>query len=594
MSNKGGILTHEDKLQSVHFDRLTNAFNLNGFFEAMQQNSKRHMHTAIIHFDVDDFKSFNEQYGFVGGNQYLKAIAAELKVAFYNGVIARVGSDHFIVACSRENIEDRIKEFQEKMLKHSRKMRIRVKAGVYFPENLLPENTALSLDRAKMACDHIKHVYDTDICFYDERLEHSRHFRHSILSGFEQALEKGCIKVYYQPHVRMLTGKRCGYEALARWLDDEHGMISPGVFIPILEDSHLIHKLDLYIIEQVCKDIRYVMDKGLQTQSVSVNLSRLDFYLADIFDEIEKIRKKYNLPASYLHIEVTESALSEETDIMISELPRFRNAGYEVWMDDFGSGYSSLNHLKDYPFDLIKLDMDFLHDFENPKSKLVISTVIRMAKELGIHTLCEGVETQEQFDFLWALGCEKIQGFLVGRPEPLDYATVDAAAEAMQDKDYMKAADGVATDDEALSSYYDSLGSVNVLSMDPFSTEPNVVPDSAFSIIEIADDTVEYIYVTPKYRQFLANIKLIPSIDADIPTIPLEEFAKDAVYQELSKRCKASGDEEIKVVSVADNVTSIHMKIIGQTENRISYFVMVRSTMYKKTDFDKENVYYGG
>lgn len=592
MAEKNGILTHQDKLKSEHFDRLTGLFNLNGFFEAMQQNSKRHMHAAIIHFDVDDFKSFNEQYGFMGGNQFLRSVSLELKSTFYNSVIARVGGDHFIVSCSREGVEEAICDFQEKVRDHSRNMRIRIKAGVYMPDTLLPENIAMALDRAKLACDHIKHVYDTDICYYDERLEHSRHFRHSILAGFEQALAEGSIKVYYQPHVRLLTGRRCGYEALARWIDEEHGMISPGVFIPVLEDAHLIHKLDLYVVEQVCKDIRYVMDKGIKTQPVSVNLSRLDFYLADIFSEIERIREKYKLPPSYLHIEVTESALSEETDIMITELPRFKEAGYELWMDDFGSGYSSLNHLKNYAFDLIKLDMDFLHDFDNPRAKIVISTVIRMAKDLGIHTLCEGVETQEQYDFLLALGCEKIQGFFVGHPEPLDYALVDEAAKEHAGKNI--AADGSLTDDESLSGYYEALGSVNVLSSEPFNEEVTEWPDAAFCILEVSDGMVRFYYATPKYKEFLKDIKLITDTSIPLPDVPESEFEKDSIYLELADRCQKSGKEEIKIVSVADKVTSIHMKIIARTEDRIGYFVMVRSAIYQKDDFEKENVYYQG
>ena len=206
-------------------------------------------------------------------------------------------------------------------------------------------------------------------------------------------------------------------EALVRWIDPEQGFLNPGEFIGALEESKQIHKLDSHVIELVCREMREQLDQGLPVVPVSFNLSRLDFTGCDIFEVVEGILERYKIERDYIRVEITESIMASDSYIQ-HEIERFRLVGYEVWMDDFGSGYSSLNTLKDYKFDELKIDMAFLSNF-NDVSRTIISSMVRMAKSLGLKTLAEGVETKEQMEFLKSIGCEKVQGYYYGKPQPL-------------------------------------------------------------------------------------------------------------------------------------------------------------------------------
>ena len=245
-----------------------------------------------------------------------------------------------------------------------------------------------------------------------------RDIRDYVISHLDEAIENHWIQVYYQPVIRTLTGELCGMEALARWVDPQIGFLSPASFIPVLEQVRLIHQLDAYVLEEVCHMLRQRLNHDLPITPVSFNLSRYDFDMVDVFHLVEKTRAAYQIPRDALHVEITESALAENDDAVHRAVDRLRDEGYEIWLDDFGSGYSSLNILKDYTVDLIKLDMGFLRSFTE-KSRDIIRSVIDMAKELGIKTLAEGVETQEHAEFLASIGCGRQQGYYYGKPQPL-------------------------------------------------------------------------------------------------------------------------------------------------------------------------------
>lgn len=242
-----------------------------------------------------------------------------------------------------------------------------------------------------------------------------------IIEHLDEALQQGWIQVYYQPVIRTLTGEVCGFEALARWIDPQVKFLPPNSFIPVLEQSRQIHKLDTFILHSVCQTLHERQEKGLPVVPVSFNLSRLDFEMTDIFAGIEETLREFDLTRDLLHVEITESLFAEDLGPIRKTSEALRQAGYQVWMDDFGSGYSSLNVLKDFSFDLIKLDMEFLRHFTE-NSRQIITSVVDMAKRLGLHTLAEGVETREQADFLFSIGCECLQGYLFDKPEPLEKA----------------------------------------------------------------------------------------------------------------------------------------------------------------------------
>lgn len=245
-----------------------------------------------------------------------------------------------------------------------------------------------------------------------------RDIRDYVIRHLDEAIDNHWIQIYYQPVIRTLTGELCGMEALARWVDPHIGFLSPASFIPVLEQVRLIHRLDAYVFEEVCRTQRQRLNHNMAVTPISFNLSRYDFDMLDVFSFVETTRKKYAVPRDFLHVEITESALAQDSSAVHQTLDRLRNEGYEVWLDDFGSGYSSLNILRDYTVDLIKLDMGFLRNFTE-KSRSIISSVISMAKDLGVKTLAEGVETKEHADFLASIGCGRQQGYFYGKPRPL-------------------------------------------------------------------------------------------------------------------------------------------------------------------------------
>ncbi len=253
----------------------------------------------------------------------------------------------------------------------------------------------------------------------DAKAVNDKQIAEYVAKNIDTAIETGWVKVYYQPVIRTLTGQLCGAESLARWIDPVHGFLSPDKIIGPLEDTNQIHKLDCYIVEKVCSDISERLKNNLDAVPVSVNFSKLDFESTDMLKVVENAVEKYDIPRDYIHIEITESMIVSDSDLMGKIIGSFRNAGFEVWMDDFGSGYSSLNLLKDYQFDTLKMDMAFLSSFTD-KSKAIMTAAITMAKNIGIMTLAEGVETQEQREFLYAIGCGKLQGYFYGKPMPLD------------------------------------------------------------------------------------------------------------------------------------------------------------------------------
>lgn len=243
-----------------------------------------------------------------------------------------------------------------------------------------------------------------------------------VIEHLDEAIEKKWCRVYYQPIVRTISGRLCAMEALARWDDPTWGFLTPPFFIGILEQHNLIHKLDAFLVEEVCRNQARVRREGKPAVAVSLNLSRLDFIQHDdydIFEVVENAVRKYNVPRDLIHLEIVENVLTNRNKRIGETLDRFREAGYEIWMDDFGSGYSSLKFLKDQRFDLLKMDMAFLKS-DTQRARDIIISIIAMDKRIGNRTLAEGVETQEQFEFLREIGCEKIQGYYLGRPRPYD------------------------------------------------------------------------------------------------------------------------------------------------------------------------------
>lgn len=553
-------------------DELTGLLNLNGILYELQNHehftaSKKG--SVIIFLNVMNFKAFNQRYGFAGGNVFLRAIASDIKSIFSAELMARTGGDQFVIlsdSLTKKEILSRVKKVMRAAHKHEQGLNMRIKAGIYVA-NGDETDPVVMLDRAKIACDDISKVYDKDINIYDEELDRKNKLKQYVIDNFEKAFKKRYFKVYYQKEVRALTGKICGYEALARWEDPEMGLISPAIFVEVLESVHLVHKLDTYIIELVCEDLRGDIDSGFAVEPISVNLSQLDFELCDIKAEIDRCREKFGIPTELLHIEVTESAIAFGSDFLGEQIKRFRDAGYEVWMDDFGAGYSSFNNLKNYDFDVLKIDMNFLRSFDtNKKSRVILATIVNMAKELGIHTLAEGVETKEQYDFLRKIGCEKLQGYLFGKPKPLSEFKREIDCSYDTNEDF------------AFSRYYDRIGDINFLGNTPLRPKTMEVTNNVpLSILEYENGNLSFLYANSKYMELLSTLG-VSSLDEADRRNQKAELQEVKELKTLLERAENAEDKRAEMDLVSNgSIINSKVRFIGETNGRKAYAIVTRN-----------------
>ena len=268
-----------------------------------------------------------------------------------------------------------------------------------------------------------------------------------ICDLFEQAIQEEQYIAFFQPQYNQSTGMMIGAEALVRWRHPELGLIPPSVFIPVLEENKMIIRLDLYVFEYTCRFIRKCLDENLHIIPISTNFSRHDIFIENFVEQLEEIRKKYDVPVRFLRVEITESVAVKGEENVNNVVAKLHQYGYIVEMDDFGSGYSSLNVLKDVDFDIIKMDMKFLSS-QSKRGGIILSSIVRMAHWLCLPIIAEGVETTEQVDFLRSIGCEYIQGYLYSQPLPeeqfyelLQAGKLDKNIKSMQLLDTLDACD---------------------------------------------------------------------------------------------------------------------------------------------------------
>ncbi len=403
-----------------YHDSLTGLANMNYFLlrgvEKVNQILSENNLPTIIYFDLSNMKKYNYTYGFQAGNELLKNVANVLKEYFSDQMVCRFSDDHFVVVGNLPDYQTRIRAVHQMILNLGQGLTVEIKAGIYQISRTETDLT-LACDYARLACKSIKNTMDKYYQVYNPILKATSDLYEYVSVNIDKAIKNEEIIVYYQPVIRTSTNQVCGFEALSRWKDSVYGLLSPGVFIAALEETHQIHKLDSYIIKKICQDLRYNLDHGNQVVPVSFNLSKLDFISCDIYSIVEEQVELNNIPRKLINIEITESIMISDKFIR-DIIEKFHKTGYSVWMDDFGSGYSSLNVLKDYNFDELKIDMDFISSFTD-KSKHIIQSTVEMASRIGIETLAEGVETDEQYSFLKEIGCEKVQGFLFGKPLPI-------------------------------------------------------------------------------------------------------------------------------------------------------------------------------
>ena len=413
----------EDLNRKVITDDLTGLSNQRHFFDLAIEERDRLLdegkQPVMLYFNLLGMKLFNRQYGFAEGDKLIQEMADVLTRNFGDTAIGRFGQDHFAVVSDEERLEEKLEDvFRECQGRNDGKT-LPVSVGIY-RNSMEDVSVSIACDRAKFACDKNRGSYVSSFRYFDEDMRGQTETIRHIIGHFEEALRENWIAVHYQPIIRAASGKVCDEEALSRWIDPVKGPLSPAEFIPALEGAGLIYRLDLYVLDQVLQKIKLQEESGLPIVPHSINLSRSDFDSCDIVEEIRTRVDAAGVDHGKITIEITESIIGSNFDFMKEQVKRFQELGFPVWMDDFGSGYSSLDVLEGIRFDLIKFDMGFTRRLgEGDEGKIILTELVKMVNELGIDTICEGVETEEQSRFLREIGCSKLQGFYYCKAIPL-------------------------------------------------------------------------------------------------------------------------------------------------------------------------------
>ena len=411
--------------EQVERDSLTGLYNKKTFYDKVRRRLDRRpkMDYAVISFDIDRFKVINELFGLEEGDALLVAIGKKLKAAFgRESIVAHFDGDDFfmLLPWDLEGKERFLEIYPGLLSGYPLDFNIILRCGV-FPIREGERDTSVNLmcDRAHLASDEVKGSDITHIAIYDDDQRQTMLREQHIINGMERALEHHEFVVYFQPKFDPYDKRMTGSEALVRWNSPQEGLISPGDFIPVFEKNGFIVKLDTFVWEETCRCMKRWKEQGLPVLPVSVNMSRIHLYNNKLCAQIVEMVNQYGLTPSQFEIEVTESAYAENPVLFDNTLKELKAAGFPLLMDDFGSGYSSLNILKDLTVDVLKIDMRFMRNLEEEgKSGKLLASIVTMAHNLDLPVIVEGVETAEQLAFVKKIYGDQVQGFYFGRPMP--------------------------------------------------------------------------------------------------------------------------------------------------------------------------------
>lgn len=418
--------THYQKYANdqMYQDRLTNLPNRR-FLEifGMEEVAKLRLakkQPVCITLNIAGMNVYNNLYGLKKGDLLLRELSEFLVSEIKEGHVYHDKDDRFLILTVGEGIDEKIKEIHEKFVNLAQNEAVDLQFGLY---QILDDdqNIMTIAHRANQAMKEIGPDRRVYVKKYDPEVEEEGLEESYFLNNFSRAMDEGWLTAYFQPICSANDGKTASYEALARWEDPEKGLVSPAAFIPVIEKHHLTYYLDLYILCEVVAKLQQWKKRGLDLKPVSVNLTHEDFEMPNLVEKINKLVIGAGLSRSLIKIEITERDLSNNTSCLKEQIDQLHSYGFEVWMDDFGSGYSSLNALNDYNFDLVKIDMVFIrHLDDGPLNRLLIPEIVKVTHKLGLTVLAEGVETEEHRDFLRDAGCDLLQGFLFSKPVKLD------------------------------------------------------------------------------------------------------------------------------------------------------------------------------
>ncbi|MBQ7906027.1 MAG: EAL domain-containing protein [Spirochaetaceae bacterium] len=595
------FVTSELSYRANH-DLLTGIANKISFCEKTEKMLRENPDKkyVLVRTNIERFKVINDLFGTNVGDIILKDVANTLQILFHEkGTYGRIESDHFAVCFDTSLMvpADICKQIESAIQSHNLNYALQVNIGIYEIDDISVPVDQMC-DRANLALQTIKGNYLRQIAYYDATLRNTLLQEQKLVSDMKEALENHEFVIFLQPVYSLYEEKVVSAEALVRWMHPEKGLIAPGGFIPFFEKNGLIARLDFYIWELVCTYQRRRIDSGMAEMPISMNISRMSLYNPRLSDEIIALVEKYNVPPRLIKLEITESAYTDNPSQLLATMANLQSYGFIILMDDFGSGYSSLNMLKDIPVDILKLDMCFLRDFEkSDKSGNILTSVVRMAKWLGIPVVAEGVETQNQLDFLRGIGCDFIQGYYFSRPIPTD------EFECLENKTILghkrvsalfedtEAFDVLFNGNELTSRLFNSfVGAVGLYDFTEDRLEVLRVNDNYYDMMNYSPQTFHankmnlFEMVVPEDRPILINACKL-AIDGEVPSeIKIRRYLPDGtiIWLSIMVRCLGGSDSHPVICLAMNNITEqkvAEQRMIKQTEKIRRYNRYLHETL---------------
>lgn len=547
-----------------HIDQVTGLYSptifrrtFQAFMDAHQRGEKEGQ-WAVIYFNTFQFSSFNSSHGYEEGDRFLRELGQCIRRAIRSDNLTRTEADRFYALVEAERAETVVQGVHEE-IQHHGNLSADVYAGIYIIDEDLRE-ASRAMDRAKLAADAVNVDHVHYYRYFRPEMEENLNLQSYLVSHVDEAIDRGFVQVYYQPVVSTLSHRINGFEALSRWIDPVYGFLNPASFIDTLEDARLLYKIDLYVIECVCQDIVNAQDRGVPLSGISVNLSRHDLELPGLHEKINQILFKYRVPHDALHMEITETALLDSESIVQDHIKRFHDDGYQVWLDDFGSGYSSLNTLQNFDFDVVKIDLMFLRH-ETPRTHAIMASIVDMTKRIGMVALTEGVETKEQFEFLEKIGCNFAQGYYFSKPQPLAELPKNEFLQSL----------GLVLPDERV--FFWSMAHLNFLNpMGVFDdTDGEEFEKIPFAVLEINGQHFRALHANASIVDYAKKFMGIEN--------PLEgTFTRnpgERAFQGLLRHAEETGETAYYDFVTSDGVARLQVRFISRYRERTAFLIAV-------------------
>ena len=525
-----------------------------------------HVEYAVVYMRLVNLGMYIVRRGTVAGDEVLKFVASKLRANDLVEVVGRMDSGSFVAIAKTEAVEGILESINQKLPTAGETDGLVLKGGycAFADERTLDD----AMVRARYAYEDVRIGSPAYSRFFDRGLETVYNRRIYVVEHLNDAIERGEIRAYAQPIIRVLTGLICEVEILARWESEEYGFFRPDEFIPELERHQLIHQLDTEVVRLACKQWREASNVGINVP-FGINLSRLDFELCDVFAAVTEHMRTYDVPVEQVHIEVTESALAQSNALMREGIERFRNAGFKLYLDDFGSGYSSLQVLEGKSFDVVKLDMSLLREVEeNERARVIVADAISMVKRLNLQTLCEGVETEDQFLFLKAVGCEKAQGYFFSKP--VSHEEIMAHLEETVNQHET-------VEDQR---YFDSVGKINLIDGTRSSVHgveaAHFLGTQPFAIVELCGQRISFLSSNVAFNRLVKSSgsqsldELVKRLSGDYSGL-----RKKALFS--ASKSKSTGNPQRFDFVLNGNFLTVGISFVESSEGREAYLVEILS-----------------